>query len=75
MARFFHWQQICISGLALVSSLTIALMTASIQSCPDIQLFGENFHDSMTCACRVGSHVNTMEIESARHCDFCCIED
>jgi hypothetical protein len=41
---------ICISGVGLVSSSTITLMTASLQSRPDIQLFGENFHNSMICA-------------------------
>jgi hypothetical protein len=41
---------IFISGLGLVSSSTIALMTASIQSRPDVQLFGESFPNGMTCA-------------------------
>lgn len=36
-----------ISGVGLVSSSTITLMTCSIPSRPDIQLFGENFHNSM----------------------------
>jgi hypothetical protein len=41
---------IYISGVGLVSSSTITLLTASIRSRPDIQLFGENFHNSMICA-------------------------
>jgi hypothetical protein len=40
----------CISGIGLVLSSTITLMTSSIRSRPDIQLFGENFHNSMIWA-------------------------
>ena len=36
-----------ISGVGLVSSSTITLMTCSVRSRPDIQLLGENFHNSM----------------------------